>query len=205
MGTLTFPHHPPRSALRHNHSLTTQHLLPDQDGDSEMLSSSSSSPSSFTSDNGQRPQTPTAAHPFISASTTTTTTTAHPAAGLSSPPASQSKPQSSALDLTSAEHRLPTPAGGSGSAAPGEPETSTSTAQVSSTANTTAAEATTASPSNPAQTEEELILHGPPGASWNNRQAQEEYRRAMEYVIDKDFNLDAFGDPFDERDMEMPS
>ncbi|OJJ02718.1 hypothetical protein ASPVEDRAFT_42218 [Aspergillus versicolor CBS 583.65] len=40
-----------------------------------------------------------------------------------------------------------------------------------------------------------------PGASWMNRRAEEEYQRAMEYVIDLDFNLDEFGDPFDESDM----
>ncbi|PWY80579.1 hypothetical protein BO70DRAFT_396874 [Aspergillus heteromorphus CBS 117.55] len=41
-----------------------------------------------------------------------------------------------------------------------------------------------------------------PGASWMNKRAEEEYQRAMEYVVDQDFNLDEFGDPFDERDME---
>ncbi|KAB8068158.1 hypothetical protein BDV29DRAFT_184993 [Aspergillus leporis] len=41
-----------------------------------------------------------------------------------------------------------------------------------------------------------------PGASWMNKRAEEEYHRAMEYVVDQDFNLDEFGDPFDERDME---
>ncbi|KAF7589683.1 hypothetical protein BBP40_003975 [Aspergillus hancockii] len=41
-----------------------------------------------------------------------------------------------------------------------------------------------------------------PGASWMNKRAEEEYHRAMEYVVDQDFNLDEYGDPFDERDME---
>ncbi|CBF81662.1 uncharacterized protein ANIA_10696 [Aspergillus nidulans FGSC A4] len=41
-----------------------------------------------------------------------------------------------------------------------------------------------------------------PGASWMNKRAEEEYQRAMEYVIDLDWNLDEFGDPFDERDMK---
>ncbi|KAL4782830.1 hypothetical protein BJX76DRAFT_358548 [Aspergillus varians] len=41
-----------------------------------------------------------------------------------------------------------------------------------------------------------------PGASWMNKRAEEEYQRAMEYVVDLDFNLDEFGDPFDERDMK---
>ncbi|EKV07386.1 hypothetical protein PDIG_72470 [Penicillium digitatum PHI26] len=38
-------------------------------------------------------------------------------------------------------------------------------------------------------------------AAWKSKRAQEEYQRAMEYVVDKDFNLDEFGDPFDERDL----
>ncbi|RDW65932.1 uncharacterized protein DSM5745_09671 [Aspergillus mulundensis] len=42
-----------------------------------------------------------------------------------------------------------------------------------------------------------------PGASWMNKRAEEEYQRAMEYVIDLDWNLDEFGDPFDERDMKQ--
>ncbi|GAQ33957.1 hypothetical protein ABZX51_002998 [Aspergillus tubingensis] len=41
-----------------------------------------------------------------------------------------------------------------------------------------------------------------PGAAWMNKRAEEEYQRAMEYVVDHDFNLDEFGDPFDERDVE---
>ncbi|KAB8232315.1 uncharacterized protein BDW43DRAFT_280016 [Aspergillus alliaceus] len=41
-----------------------------------------------------------------------------------------------------------------------------------------------------------------PGASWMNKRAEEEYQRAMDYVVDQDFSLDEFGDPFDERDME---
>ncbi|KAL4752984.1 hypothetical protein BDW72DRAFT_170105 [Aspergillus terricola var. indicus] len=41
-----------------------------------------------------------------------------------------------------------------------------------------------------------------PGASWMNKRAEEEYQRAMEHVIDLDWNLDEFGDPFDERDMK---
>ncbi|KAL4945405.1 hypothetical protein BDV06DRAFT_184838 [Aspergillus oleicola] len=40
-----------------------------------------------------------------------------------------------------------------------------------------------------------------PGASWMNKRAEEEYQRAMEFVVDLDFNLDEFGDPFDVRDM----
>ncbi|GLI75264.1 hypothetical protein PoHVEF18_003517 [Penicillium ochrochloron] len=41
-----------------------------------------------------------------------------------------------------------------------------------------------------------------PVAAWKTKRAQDEYQRAMEQVIDKDFNLNEFGDPFDERDLE---
>ncbi|RMJ22489.1 hypothetical protein PHISP_06645 [Aspergillus sp. HF37] len=41
-----------------------------------------------------------------------------------------------------------------------------------------------------------------PGASWMNKRAHEEYDWAMGSVVDKDFSLKEFGDPFDERDME---
>ncbi|KAL1999334.1 hypothetical protein VTN02DRAFT_4664 [Thermoascus thermophilus] len=40
-----------------------------------------------------------------------------------------------------------------------------------------------------------------PGASWMNKRAEEEYQRAMEYVVDREFSLREFGDPFDERDL----
>ncbi|KAJ5448950.1 hypothetical protein N7445_003771 [Penicillium cf. griseofulvum] len=38
-------------------------------------------------------------------------------------------------------------------------------------------------------------------AAWKSKRAQEEYQRAMEHLVDKDFKLDEFGDPFDERDL----
>lgn len=41
-----------------------------------------------------------------------------------------------------------------------------------------------------------------PGWSWKNKQAQEEYRRAMDLVLDRDFSLQEYGDPFDE---EVPN
>ncbi|KAA8648657.1 uncharacterized protein ATNIH1004_004542 [Aspergillus tanneri] len=41
-----------------------------------------------------------------------------------------------------------------------------------------------------------------PGAMWMNKRAEEEFQRAMEFVVDKDFSLDEFGDPFDESDMQ---
>ncbi|KAJ5722157.1 hypothetical protein N7488_000192 [Penicillium malachiteum] len=43
-----------------------------------------------------------------------------------------------------------------------------------------------------------------PIGSWRSKRAQEEYQRAMENVIHKDFNLNEFGDPFDERDTNEP-
>ncbi|OQD72378.1 hypothetical protein PENDEC_c021G01802 [Penicillium decumbens] len=39
-------------------------------------------------------------------------------------------------------------------------------------------------------------------APWQTKRAQEDYQRAMEHVVDKDFNLHEFGDPFDERDLD---
>ncbi|PGH18577.1 hypothetical protein AJ79_00356 [Helicocarpus griseus UAMH5409] len=45
------------------------------------------------------------------------------------------------------------------------------------------------------------IPRAEPGASWNNKKAEEEYQRAMEAVVDRDFSLKEFGDPFDDRDM----
>ncbi|MCJ1364097.1 hypothetical protein MMC16_003206 [Acarospora aff. strigata] len=42
-----------------------------------------------------------------------------------------------------------------------------------------------------------------PGAAWNNPRAQEEYARAMENVVDKNFSLREFGDPFDEGDAQI--
>ncbi|KGO58565.1 hypothetical protein PEX1_006810 [Penicillium expansum] len=38
-------------------------------------------------------------------------------------------------------------------------------------------------------------------AAWKSKRAQEDYQRATEYLVDKDFKLDEFGDPFDERDL----
>lgn len=32
----------------------------------------------------------------------------------------------------------------------------------------------------------------PPVAAWKSRRAQEDYQRAMEYVVDKEFNLSMF-------------
>ncbi|EAL89617.2 uncharacterized protein AFUA_4G11750 [Aspergillus fumigatus Af293] len=54
------------------------------------------------------------------------------------------------------------------------------------------------------QQQQEQQQQRQPGARWMNKRAEEEYQRAMEYIIDKDFNLDEFGDPFDDRDMEEP-
>ncbi|EDN03658.1 predicted protein [Histoplasma mississippiense (nom. inval.)] len=45
------------------------------------------------------------------------------------------------------------------------------------------------------------IARAEPGSSWNNKKAEEEYQRALEIVVDRDFGLKEFGDPFDDRDM----
>ncbi|OAX79733.1 hypothetical protein ACJ72_05944 [Emergomyces africanus] len=45
------------------------------------------------------------------------------------------------------------------------------------------------------------ISRAEPGSSWNNKKAEEEYQRALEIVVDRDFSLKEFGDPFDDRDM----
>ncbi|KAH8697568.1 hypothetical protein BGW36DRAFT_296294 [Talaromyces proteolyticus] len=37
--------------------------------------------------------------------------------------------------------------------------------------------------------------------AWSSQRAQEEYGRALESVVDRDFSLKEFGDPFDESDM----
>ena len=39
------------------------------------------------------------------------------------------------------------------------------------------------------QTQQQADQQTAPGASWMNKRAEEEYQRAMEYVIDQDFNL----------------
>ncbi|EGE08636.1 hypothetical protein TMEN_4529 [Trichophyton mentagrophytes] len=43
------------------------------------------------------------------------------------------------------------------------------------------------------------VLREEPGASWMNKKAEEEAKRALEFVVDKDFSLREFGDPFDDR------
>ncbi|KAL2361768.1 hypothetical protein RJZ56_005336 [Blastomyces dermatitidis] len=45
------------------------------------------------------------------------------------------------------------------------------------------------------------ISRAEPGSSWKNKKAEEEYQRVLEMVVDRDFSLKEFGDPFDDRDM----
>ncbi|OJD25448.1 hypothetical protein ACJ73_03180 [Blastomyces percursus] len=45
------------------------------------------------------------------------------------------------------------------------------------------------------------ISRAEPGSSWKNKKAEEEYQRVLEMVVDRDFNLKEFGDPFDDGDM----
>jgi hypothetical protein len=54
------------------------------------------------------------------------------------------------------------------------------------------------------KTQHQPLQQDQPGASWMNKRAEEEYQRALEFVVDKDFNLREFGDPFDDRDMTDP-
>jgi len=35
---------------------------------------------------------------------------------------------------------------------------------------------------------------GKPGSGWKSKRAQEEYHRAMDSIVDRDFNLREFGD-----------
>jgi hypothetical protein len=41
---------------------------------------------------------------------------------------------------------------------------------------------------------DEPVVDGKPGSGWKSKRAQEEYHRAMESVIDRDFSLREFGD-----------
>ncbi|PYH45922.1 uncharacterized protein BP01DRAFT_365208 [Aspergillus saccharolyticus JOP 1030-1] len=42
----------------------------------------------------------------------------------------------------------------------------------------------------------------PSVASWMTKRAEEEYQRALEFIVDQDFSLEEFGDPFDDSDMK---
>ncbi|MCJ1401889.1 hypothetical protein MMC11_005106 [Xylographa trunciseda] len=46
--------------------------------------------------------------------------------------------------------------------------------------------------------EEQMDLEKEPGWAWKNNKAIDEYERAMDHVLDKNFNLREFGDLFDE-------
>ncbi|MCJ1420888.1 hypothetical protein MMC32_007247 [Xylographa parallela] len=46
--------------------------------------------------------------------------------------------------------------------------------------------------------EEQKEAEKEPGWAWKNKKAMDEYQRAMEQVLDKNFNLREFGDLFDE-------
>ncbi|KAJ5564579.1 hypothetical protein N7513_000821 [Penicillium frequentans] len=41
-------------------------------------------------------------------------------------------------------------------------------------------------------------------AAWKGKRAKEDFQRAMDHVVDKDFNTNEFGDPFDERELNDP-
>ncbi|KAF3481426.1 uncharacterized protein GIQ15_04185 [Arthroderma uncinatum] len=44
-------------------------------------------------------------------------------------------------------------------------------------------------------------LRDEPGAAWMNTKSEEDAKRALEYVVDKEFSLKEFGDPFDDSDI----
>jgi hypothetical protein len=41
---------------------------------------------------------------------------------------------------------------------------------------------------------DDVVGDGKPGSGWKSKRAQEEYHRAMESVVDRDFSLREFGD-----------
>ncbi|KAL1957816.1 hypothetical protein VTO42DRAFT_5534 [Malbranchea cinnamomea] len=129
----------------------------DLEGDSEMLSDSSSP------DQGGNRTSTNAGRRDVTAESS------RGPSGIS-PPASQ---DAMALDPTSLEHLLE---------AAGEGVTKTM---------------------EPATLAQKDYVNAEPGSGWNNKKALEEYHRALESVVDRDFNLDEFGDPFDERDMKI--
>ncbi|ODH42113.1 hypothetical protein ACO22_01266 [Paracoccidioides brasiliensis] len=141
----------------------------DQDGDSEMLSSSESSQSS--------PQTPTA-FPTLGHSAN------FPGSELS-PPGSQDAIGAESSKMAYDDSHLKYVAGASSQQPGGD-----SSGGVGGVGGDEKWEDQSAAIS---QTE--------PGASWNNKKAEEEYQRAMELVVDQDFSLKEFGDPFDDKDM----
>ncbi|KAI1911077.1 hypothetical protein LOZ61_004055 [Ophidiomyces ophidiicola] len=156
----------------------------DRDGDSEMLSSSESSGSSAAIN--PIPQTPTDL-------------------ALNTPQASQQHQQSTAAAAIGLDGGLLTPgAGGVGSGGSSSiyPITESTSAAADEAAPSTMSVDDQSSPTQ-AKSEEALILEGEPGASWNTAKAQEEYQQMMTMVTDRDFSLNEFGDPFDDRDMEM--
>ncbi|KAI9792603.1 MAG: hypothetical protein M1833_001056 [Piccolia ochrophora] len=42
-----------------------------------------------------------------------------------------------------------------------------------------------------------------PGSAWNNKRAHEDYARAVEGLLDRQFSLEHYGDLYDESDMAM--
>ncbi|KAJ5972154.1 uncharacterized protein N7479_002072 [Penicillium vulpinum] len=95
--------------------------------------------------------------------------------------------------------RTPTSAAQASSAGIDVSELSPPGSQTKQEAGTSVGDIGTALEHNGGQTAEKLVESTL--AAWKSKRAQDEYQRAMEYVIDKDFKLDEFGDPFDERDL----
>ncbi|KAI1957216.1 hypothetical protein LOZ58_005836 [Ophidiomyces ophidiicola] len=123
---------------------------------------------------------------------------------LNSPQASQQQQQSAAAAI-GLDGGLPTPGAGgvgSGGSSSKNPITESISAVADEAAPSTMSVDEQSSPTQ-VKSEEALILEGEPGASWNTAKAQEEYQQMMSMVTDRDFSLNEFGDPFDDRDMEM--
>ncbi|KAK2782213.1 hypothetical protein FQN53_000132 [Emmonsiellopsis sp. PD_33] len=149
----------------------------DRDGDSEMLSSSESSPDS-------EPQTPTGTSRAGQTSTFPNSELSPPG---SQEPSGPRPPKLEFLDVPEKSLRLPRM---EYMDAKGEGES----AQV-------------AADGSEGWEEEEQgssAARQQPGQAWmNNKKADEDFQRAMEYVVDRDFSLREFGDPFDDTDMEQ--
>ncbi|KAE8146067.1 hypothetical protein BDV25DRAFT_163254 [Aspergillus avenaceus] len=114
----------------------------------------------------------------------------------SSPESSHMQPDDSPVGSRTPTNTLPSLFPGTSELSPPGSQPQSISADVSAIAglgNPTTSDETATAPSQQQQA---------PGASWMNKRAEEEYARAMEYVVDQDWNTDEFGDPFDDRDME---
>ncbi|KAI9808680.1 MAG: hypothetical protein M1825_003832 [Sarcosagium campestre] len=47
---------------------------------------------------------------------------------------------------------------------------------------------------------DETVVDALPGSTWNNKKAHDDYSKAFAELLDQDFTLNHFGDPYDEDD-----